>query len=335
MILVDATYIHNGGTKELFLHLVEELKIAEISAFFLIDDRLNIEEAPGIKTFYRVSGVKYYQRHQFFKKHRNQFHKVVCFNNIPPSIKMGCPVYTYLQSTVYLDSDVFPSSWYRLGDYLKRKIFKNTIKFSDHWLVQTSNIKTMFSRKYHICEYDISIIPIFKEKNTIVNSRLKLKNTFLYVSNALRHKNHIPLITAFCKFYDQNKVGKLTLTVDPKYKKVHRFIEQKIKQHYPIENIGIVSQPVLEKYYASCEKYIHPSFTESFGLGLVEAAQFGCTILASDMPYVFEVCKPSFTFNPYSEASMIKAFWVAVYLKLPESQLVVDDEIQKLLNLLK
>ena len=45
---------------------------------------------------------------------------------------------------------------------------------------------------------------------------------------------------------------------------------------------------------------IYPSINESLGLPLLEAKLKKLPIIASDMDFVYDVCSPISTFNPYS-----------------------------------
>ena len=49
---------------------------------------------------------------------------------------------------------------------------------------------------------------------------------------------------------------------------------------------------------------IYPSLTESLGLPLIEANILNIPIIASDLNYIFEVCNPIETFNPFSAQSL-------------------------------
>lgn len=334
MLLIDATYVHAGGTKVLLLYLMHELQKIKQDVFYLLDKRLNTQELPNGIQYHTVSHIKYYERHRFLKSNRNKFNKVLCFNNISPSIKMKGETITYLHSLFYLQPKM---SYLRLESFvffMKKQIFILTKKYTNLWVVQTNYIRNELARVHAINKKNIEIIPFFEPHRLALNVQ-KIENAFLYVSNADTHKNHKKLINAFCKFYDAHKTGKLILTVSRQYAEVHQLINKKIKEGYPIENIGFVAKQKLQYYYAQSAYYIHPSTMESFGLGLIEATEQGCRVLAADKPYSYEVCTPSATFDPESEAAIFKVFERAVFEALPPSTLMVQNQIKGLLNLLR
>ena len=167
-------------------------------------------------------------------------------------------------------------------------------------------------------------------------SIIREKNTYLYVSNATPHKNHQRLIDVFCQFYNKYQFGKLILTVNKDYPEVLELIESKIKKGYPIENIGFVDRLTLQKKYLSSEFLIFPSLTESFGLGLIEAIECGCKVIGADLPYTYEVCEPSFVFNPYDENSIFHAFEKTLSSQTIKPSLPrIENNINQIISLLK
>ena len=62
----------------------------------------------------------------------------------------------------------------------------------------------------------------------------------------------------------------------------------------------IVSNPLMiNQIYRIVDFLIFPSLNESLGLH-TEASLFNLPIIAANLDYVYEVCKPSITFNPIS-----------------------------------
>lgn len=63
----------------------------------------------------------------------------------------------------------------------------------------------------------------------------------------------------------------------------------------------------IKELYKISNYFIFPSLAESFGLPLIEAASAGCKIIASDLPYVFNIIDPSLTFNPMDYQSIVNS----------------------------
>ena len=154
------------------------------------------------------------------------------------------------------------------------------------------------------------------------------------MSNSAPHKNHENLITAFCNAYEQTKQGSLVITVPPSNVELCQLVVEKQKLGFPIENVGFVDRDDLIKLYLSHEYLIFPSLAESFGLGLAEAIDGGCKVIASDLPYTYQVCQPSLTFNPRSIESIESAIIKAVFQELPDSNKIITNDINQLILLL-
>jgi glycosyltransferase involved in cell wall biosynthesis len=74
---------------------------------------------------------------------------------------------------------------------------------------------------------------------------------------------------------------------------------------------------------------------ESFGLPLIEAAESGMKILASDLPFVYDVVKPSLTFNEQDPAAIAAAVLKALDTPdLPMPSVVTTNQIKELIALL-
>ena len=60
---------------------------------------------------------------------------------------------------------------------------------------------------------------------------------------------------------------------------------------------------------------------------------FSCFILASDLEYVYEVIKPSLTFDPYSTESISNAILKAIEtINLPETKVLVENKLDNFID---
>lgn len=334
MILIDAIYINNGGGKVLLDYLIQELEKTDLEIFYLFDDR--IKEFYQIKTtnhvIYQDSSIK--KRLDFYKLYRNTFDKVFILGNIPPLCKIKATVYCYFHNAIYLN---VPSDFgvkEKLLYILKIFIIKLTKKNVDKWLVQTNFIAELLASKFNIKIENIDILPFFPP--LVFNKTIeRKKNTFLYVSNAQANKNHKRLISAYSNIFKEYPDSELLVTVGKEYPKVLDLITNVKKDNVSISNLGFLKREMLPSIYQQTEYLIFPSLSESFGLGIVEAISMGCKVLVADLPYAYSVCKPSLFFNPLDVKSIENVFREAIKGDIPISKSLVNDEIIKLINLLK
>lgn len=335
MVLFDALYINSGGGKVLLDVFLDEISNQENnqSIMFLLDKR--VEET--YKNKYSSLNIIYlkatlFNRHRFYIKNKTSFLKVFCFGNLPPTLKLKVPVYTYLHQKYYIKIPDSLSVKEKFIFKIKTIVFKRLLPNTTFFLVQSELMKKQLSEKYKFM--NVKVFPFFKENKS--DSQVdKEKNNFLYVSLASSHKNHINLIHAFCLSYNKKDHSTLNLTVSNENPVVLKLIDEKNKDGFPIQNHGFVNQKQKKELYNKAEFVIFPSLTESLGLGLIEAMQFNCKIIASELDYVHEIVKPSLTFNPNDVEDISNKITFAIHNQLSNSKLIVQNKIIELIELLK
>lgn len=336
MLLIDSLYVNNGGGKILLDYLVAEIEKNEIEAFYLFDFRCKTSygNVPRNRKLFMKATLR--NRFKFYNAHKHIISKVLCFGNLPPSMRLTAKVYTYFHQPMYLDVPKEFSLIEQLKFKLKIAIVKLTAKNSNFWLVQSNVIKERVQSKFHVKSESVSILPFYPRFETLEGTIVRELNTYLYVSNGTPHKNHKRLINVFCEFYDKYQKGKLIFTVNREFSEVFELIQNKIEQGYPIDNIGFVDRLTLQKKYMSSVFLIFPSLTESFGLGLIEAVECGCLVIAADLPYTHEVCIPTLQFDPLDSKSIFNALENSLTVEnLQPSIPIIANNIDKLINLLR
>lgn len=336
MKVLDFVYINNFGGKELTLFFIRIIKEYGLSSLLIFDSR-NYKELLSDKFAldYQVIKTSIFHRHLFYFKNKNKFTKILCFANLPPSVKCNATVFTYFHQPLFIKTPKYLSVKEKIIILLKTKVLWLIKNNTNYWIVQSENIKEGLSKRYKIAKEKIMVIPFYPP---LINTNTKIirkKHTFVYVSSGATHKNHYNLLKAFKDFYDKHKIGHLTLTVDNSFTKLYSYIIELIKLGYPIQNLGVIDREKLAPYYAENEYLIYPSLTESFGLGLVEAIDNGCKVIGSDLPYMYAVCNPSVVFNPESVESIVKAMETGIFTEVKPTEKLIKNEIEKLIELLK
>ena len=337
MLLIDALYINNSGGKILLDYLISELEKTDESIKYFLDIRIK-ENHPLIKKSNTVIYCKgsLIKRHFFYKKLGKSIDKVFCFGNIPPTLKLEIPVYTYFHQRLFIKIPEELAFSQKIILWIKSKFFQKFTANSQFWIMQTKSIKNEFLHKFqNIEKHKIIFMPFyppFSKAFTIVD---KEKNSFLYVSNGSPHKNHQRLLKAFVKFYQKYKTGKLYITIGNEFLDLKKSIAAHQKKGVPIVNVGFLNRKELYSLYTKSEFVVFPSLTESFGLGLLEAMENGCKVVGADLPYTHAVCKPSLLFNPYEIDSIATAFYNAITKNTRPTEQLVFNEIKSLIKLLK
>lgn len=335
MLLVDATYIHNGGGRILLNYLIMKLLESKKDIFFLLDSRCepDFDFIHSQNRLYLKTNL--WSRYKFYSSHKSDFSKVICLGNLPPPVRLKAQVYTYFQNLTYLDysnyygitkSVLSLKSWY-LNFYLKN---------TDYVIVQTDYVKDSFCKKYQLLESQCFTIPFFENFVGKNKTKIRIKEYFLFVSDGNTHKNHNNLLKAWEIVNQKNPNLALHLTVSEIYPKLLKTIEKFQSKGLSIINHGRVSQTSLSELYQASEYIIYPSFTESFGLGLIEGVLAGCKPIVSNRPYAFAVVEPFKVFNPLDFWDIANSVLQA-YNNTQHSDnqyIKVKNEIEKLIKLL-
>lgn len=335
MILLDSLYINNGGGKVLLDYLVYKIEQNNINCYYLFDERCRNDFSliPDNRKMYLKASL--YKRHQFYRKNKLKFSKVLCFGNLPPTINLDIPTLTYFHQPLFLEVPESVSDLNKSIIKLKTIVLNQIKENTDIWLIQSESIKKRLSLKYNIDLDHIKIMPFYPPFTSDGKIHNRRKDGFAYISNSGMHKNHFNLIEGFCKYYDIYKHGILHLTVGEMFPEVIKLVKDKSKLGYPIINHGFIDRDKLVKIYQSNKFLIFPSLAESFGLGLVEALENGCNVIGADLPYTYEVCNPSIVFNPLDVSDIKRALIESQSDNVKETEQVIFNQIDDLILLLK
>lgn len=336
-ILIDALYINSGGGLSILQRLIKGLGESGLS-FVLIRDircsKLEFEEY-AIKVIEMPPSLR--QRHEFYKSHKDEFHSVLCFGNIPPSIKMPCKVHTYFHNLSILTPPNSYSKKRVLLFALKRLVIKYCSRNTDTWIVQTWNTENVLKDTIGAHKKAFYIFPIFNLPKIHIQSPTSLRTEYLFVGDYTYSKGHDVLLSAWEKLYAMGKSFVLNLTVNrtPATEPFYKKMETAIKAGVPIVNHGFVPFEKVCDLYARSKAIVYPSLLESLGLGIVEGISAGCDVIISDLPFAHSICKPSETFNPRDENSIVDAILRYEQGISPKSVLTIKDSLNELIELIQ
>ncbi|MBI4137010.1 glycosyltransferase family 4 protein [Candidatus Roizmanbacteria bacterium] len=147
--------------------------------------------------------------------------------------------------------------------------------------VQKENIQVTYEGAY---------LTIDKASGVIRKKIRNLNNYFLYVGNAYPHKNVETLVKAIV----QLKNPKTTLIIVGSRNFFMKRLERFVNDLHASDRIvftGEVSDAELSWLYRHAQALVLPSLMEGFGLPALEAMQFRCPVIASDIPVFHEICQ--------------------------------------------
>ena len=314
---IYAPQVHQGGGKVLLEAILSE-RIENISCNAIVDEKFEISKGfcfvnwniQAIKSsfIYRVTSEKK------LAINLQSNDQVLFFSNLPPMFKNKAFTTLFLQNKYIIDK-------YSLeGFSLKAKIrisiqrlwFRIFLKNADGLVVQTESMASIFRNNFNN-SLPLSVIPVSSLLN-MSNKKSKIKpnpqtKRFIYVASGEPHKNHNNLIAAWKILASDGVTPELNLTLDgANFKNIHTLIEKTVREHnLSIINHGVLSHEEILSLYSEMDALVYPSMLESFGLPLVEAAQYSLPIIASELDYVRDVSNPIETFDPKSSISIARA----------------------------
>jgi glycosyltransferase involved in cell wall biosynthesis len=226
---------------------------------------------------------------------------------------------------------------YPLSHTIKAVLKKWTIqaiaRFTDNWIVQTSNTEALL-KKYLVSKgQNIFVMPVY----SIPQKLDSLKNEehgkdYVFIGQYTNAKGHDQLFEAWEMMHKQGIDLVLHITVSVSY--VLPRIKALQDKGIRIVNHGFVPYQEVIDIYRQGKVLIYPSFNESFGLGIVEALNAGLDVITSDLPFAHSVCKPSAVFDPYLPQSIVDAVLRYETGTCLKSELTVHDNVNQLINLI-
>lgn len=333
MILIDALYINNSGGLELLKYLIEYIEQNNISAYYLLDKRCENSFLNIPKNRKTVLEASFINRRRFYKKIPNSINSVLCFGNIPPTMPKKVTIYTYFHNINLL---VIPRGG-SLKQYLFNKLKQIFILYfksnTDKWIVQTTYTKNALCENLKISEEYCLVLPFFRPLDNLF-SLSRNRQDYIYVSNYVKEKNHENLIYAWNILYKLGYNLRLHLTLSNIPLRLDNLLKKSIENGTPIINHGFVPKEKLGKLYLQSKATVYPSFNESLGLGIIEALQYGCDVIGSNLPFIGAICKPSGVFNPYDVDSIVESIVNYETKKRNHSKLLINDNLPELIELL-
>lgn len=333
MLLIDSLYINNSGGLRLLEYFVRRLNEDKISFFLLADGRCRGK-------FDHCEYVKYMKaslrtRRSFYRKCGCEFSSVFCFANIPVPIKLDIPVYTYFHNINLLTLSEARSVKDKFIMWLKREVFRFYKKNTDYWLVQTSNTKHELCRNLGESDDRIKLMPFFELTSELYQlKRHRHGDDYVFVSNYTGAKGHEELLDAWRLLHEHGIDKTLHLTVPRECSEFISKIDKVKAEGVNVVNHGLVPFEKVIDLYSKSKAIVYPSHNESLGLGIVEAIEAGCDVIASDLPFVYSVCKPTLVFNPYSPESIASAIMRYEKMDVGGTELLIKNEIDELIRLL-
>lgn len=163
-------------------------------------------------------------------------------------------------------------------------------------VVQTTWVKDAFVKRFHYPAIQVLVVPPeFRKPDIKTKRRLKKDELFsvFYPAGPSKYKNHKVLINSLNSILSEypeleHKLECIFTFDKDENVKLYNFIVEK-KLDNIIKFVGRTSYEQTLNYYQNSDLLVFPSYIETYGLPLKEAAYFGMPIVATNKPYAIEV----------------------------------------------
>ena len=196
----------------------------------------------------------------------------------------------FFHNTLYLSENskkslifLLESMYFRFSIRLKKPIL----------LVQTQHVKKML-KDFFDCPLDILVVGV---PERVVDKVLDTSDSgseiiLFYPADFHSHKNHI----ALKPIIHPNAVRKLKIVLTISEEDASTIFNP-IQLREQLICIGKVDRYSVEAYYKKCSAVLFLSQTESLGMPLIEACEFGLPIIAPDVDYVNSAISDYYKFD--------------------------------------
>jgi glycosyltransferase involved in cell wall biosynthesis len=308
-VIVNATALDASGALTILNQFIENIPNSEIYYIIFISTKFkapdfnsrNIKFIPlAVKSWHQRILWDFYGLNKWMKKNSVNPELIISLQNtsIYSSKNENQIIYLH-QSIPFSDKRwrVYKREEYKLFLY---KIFYKFFIFlfinkKTVFVVQTNWMKEKL-QKYGIDKNNIMVIsPSLKKQNMLSLKYFNLpkeRKVIFYPATSLIYKNHLEIINALYLLKYKNIDISNILCVFTIDEKSNHSLLKKINDYKLIDNflfIGSVSYEEVLSLYQQCSVVMFPSYIETFGLPLREAALLGKPIIASDQAYAREV----------------------------------------------
>lgn len=233
----------------------------------------------------------------FYRKNRESIKSILSFINLGfPFITNTNQVIYYHQPIPLLNQNwsIFDkderSLWFYKNVYPLLIRLVNKRRFT--YVVQTSWVSDKLKEKFgfnNIIIEQPQIVDISIDVK--VSIKINNKDNFIFPSGYTIYKNHLEIINAveYIKNTNIKYLEKINVIFTLEENSVIFDIVKKKKLQNNFQFIGHKPIEEIYKYYLSGCVLLFPSKAETFGLPLLEAARFGCKIIAGDTLFANEI----------------------------------------------
>ncbi|HIF9248504.1 TPA: glycosyltransferase [Photobacterium damselae] len=302
---VNATALRFSGALTILKQFIKRAKNSDHKYFIFISADIDVDEFSSENIiFIKVSPQNWITRiiwdSWLFNKRISSLpvsiDKIISLQNT--TVRSSYPQIVYLHQPIpFSDIEFNVSSYCEFKLYLYKRFYAFFIFLfcneETKFFVQTEWMKRALCKKFHVNETKVFLSkPDIILPNITFNNKSNStgKKVYLYPATYLPYKNHLVILKALSKLSDEkiNNINVQFTLNDVEYSKFHKVAERYGVSKY-IVNLGVLEYEELIDKYIDSDGVLFPSYLETYGLPLAEAATLNKLILCADLPYAHDV----------------------------------------------
>lgn len=322
-IIINATALDSSGALTILKQFIESIPDDEYEYILFVNDVVQLNKTNNNITFIQKNVKSFIKRFYWDVWGANNWLKTnkiiplatISLQNTNFRTNKSIPNYIYYHQPIPL----FLHKWNPIKKeertlWFYKKIYPYFVKLfinnNTEIFVQINAIKDGFAKRYNFSKDKIHVIspnielPSIQDADSPVIDKNQL-NLF-YPATPFIYKNHEVILKAL-SLLEPELQRRITLHLT--FEKFGlKSLNNEKQSSFQINYMGKVAYYKVLEMYSNADALLFPSFIETFGLPLIEAASYGLPIIASDLPYSHEVLNnyKGVRFAPYNNANLWK-----------------------------
>lgn len=309
VIIVNATATRSSGALTILKQFIDTLSINETQDeyYIFINPQVKLKQINNVY-YISINTVNWLKRiywdefglRRWLKKHKLTPNLFISFQNTGAKLNGNIPQLIYYHQLLPLVDyrwNILKKEESILFIYQKFYAFfvSHYLTPQSHIVVQIPSTQKTFCEKFDFSQENISVI----RPNTEIIDYKQIKDYlfndqsihFIYPATPYVYKNHIDIIKAIGILREKRNIDHIKVHFTFKENEVPNLIniikKLNIESNFVFE--GSLPYEQLLSLYKSSNALLFPSYIETFGLPLIEAASIGLPVVAMDLPYAKDV----------------------------------------------
>lgn len=302
LLIINATASRYGGARTILKEVVHEASKYEYCVVVFVNDTLELPQYDNV--LYVTQDTSNWLVRLFWDAFflpiilKNLSFKVffiISLQNI--GVRYQVPQIVYYHQPLPFTNFKLPLSFNSLKLLVYRDFYLFFVKFislpGTNFVVQSDWLKKSFASRLKIQESLVHVIKPSLPSVARPISDSSISGLFFYPASNVFYKNHYLLFHAFAdakrRFPNLMCSVKLNITLSSSEAPELSSLAHKLQITDIVNFCGYAPSSVVFEYYKSCHCLLFPSYIETFGLPLAEAASIGKEIICSDTEFAHDV----------------------------------------------